>query len=236
MIPALALAATLLAASKGGCYLVGNKRIEVIPCNFDPKVIAARVAQMEGQPPAGASGATTGQANGEQAKVQARAAPDADARARQSRHDTTQTAPRPPLASTPQPGGAAAPGQAAPAAPAPTTQATPSPGAAPPATAQAPAPSTTAPSASQAIDAQRAQARRAADASVSELRALEPALASGSTSDAQAVLDRAAQALSAGGSARGAASVARAQEALSRGDLYAARQAIAAAIRDGSRR
>jgi hypothetical protein len=238
VIPALVLSATLLAASKGGCYLVSNKRIEVIPCNFDPNVIADRLAQMEGQPSRETSQAGTRQADDKQARVQARASPDTDVRARPPRHGSTESSPDPPVPGSTQPQGgvAGAPAQGRDAAQAAAAPTKPALEAAPPA-AQATVPGQSAsPQAesrtSQAMDAQRADAQRAVDAAVADLRALEPALASGSASDAQGVLSRAAQAFAAANSSRSAASVAKAQEALSRGDLFAARQAIAAAIRD----
>jgi hypothetical protein len=242
VIPALALTATLLAASRSGCYLVSNKEIEVIPCNFDPKVIADRLAKMDAQASADASRSGAPQANDKQARVQARASPETDVRA-QPRHGSIQSAPNPPVPGATQAqggvAGAPAPGSdAAHAAGAPTT---PKPEAPPPAAAQATvpgqgaAPQATSPT-SQELEAQRAAARRAADAAVADLRALEPALASGSASDAQGVLARAAQAFAAADSSRGAAAVAKAQEALARGDLFAARQAIAAATREAARR
>jgi hypothetical protein len=208
VIASLVLASTLLAASRGGCYLVGNKRIEIIPCNFDPTVIADRLAKMEGQPPADAGRAAAPDANEKQARVQARASPDIEERARRPRRDAPQSAPSPPAPSSGQ-------------------QSTAQPGAAQtPVPGQGGAPQ----AASQTVDAQRADARPAVDAAAAELRGLEPALASGSAPDAQGVLARAAQAFAAANDSRGAAAVAKAQEALARGDFFAARQAIAAAI------
>ena len=172
---ALTLVVPLLVAAANDCYLVTNKRIQVIPCNFDPVVIAKLLAEAEESKPTGPPDARPPQGGTPPVRVLARERP-------QSGGPNTSVQGREPQ----QPGA---------------SQAVPR-GAEPP----------------QLL------------ATVAELRALEAALASGSTRDAEPVLARAAQAFAAANLPEGAASVNAAQQALARRDLYAARQAIASAI------
>jgi SpoVK/Ycf46/Vps4 family AAA+-type ATPase len=85
----------------------------------------------------------------------------------------------------------------------------------------------------EAVRAQ-AQVTQALDRTAYGLRALESELAVGSTENARAILERAAQAV-AEALLRGAAAwIEAAQEALARSDLFAARRAIAAVLTGAS--
>jgi colicin import membrane protein len=216
---ALAVLAPLLVSAANGCYLVTNKRIEIIPCNFDPTVIAERLAALGESPPPGPRDATPAQASRTLPSVQGRQPPQSGAAP--ARAQGTEAAARGAEQSAPH------------ASAAPQPSATPQPPAAPQTVQPSPEPQ---PSSTPQTASRTGEAQQLLGASTTELRSLEAALASGSAGDADAVLARAAQAFTAASSPQGAASIATAQQALARGDLYAARLAIAAAIAAASRR
>jgi hypothetical protein len=98
MLPALTLVASLAAASTNGCYLVSNKRIEIIPCNFDPNVIAARLADMDEQPKPGRGSSSSPQGSApQQASASQAAASQGGSSAQLGASQTRVQAREPPL-------------------------------------------------------------------------------------------------------------------------------------------
>jgi hypothetical protein len=77
VIPVVALLAPLLASAAHACYLVTNTRIDIIPCDFEPDAIAARVEALEGAEPGGRKAAA--QPQGTTPRVAARERPQSDA-------------------------------------------------------------------------------------------------------------------------------------------------------------